>query len=834
LARVAAGEQRPTLVDTAAGERTLSLLEWPLVTEQIASFCLTAAAAARIRDRRPCTELEPLQLWWSLTDELRPDGEAGNWPPLVEVAAGWELLQRPAPGGFRAEELVVVAALAEALDEMRDHLSQARHRLPVWGEAAVELATFHSLTAEIRRKVDRDGHVQDAASTTLARLRRACLAQEKLVRQEVTAVMQRARSQGWTTESEVTLRGDRFCLPLRSGASRRIDGIVHARSASGGTLFVEPASVVHLHNELSELRLEAADEERRILLELNRWVEEAAPALDEACRFLILLDEVRAGILWSKHYRCSRPRLQARGKLRLCACRHPLLVQYGPGGTGTRAKNVSDRDGRANTQDQVVPLELELPADKQVVVLSGPNAGGKSVALKTVGVCVLLGQSGWDIPAREDTALPLVKKLFVDLGDEQSIAKSLSSFSAHLSNLVRFLDQADPDSLVLCDEIGAGTDPQEGTALAFAVLSDLARQGAVVLASTHFGLLKAAVHDHPQMVNAAMDFDEVSLRPLYTLRLGVPGTSHAFAIAGRLGMPENLLAEARDLVGEERFQIERLLGELGRRARDLASAEAELRRQLAAHQQQEAVLAEKLANFESQRQQLLAQTRSQGEDLLRQGRQAIERAVREIRSSDGEDLVIRTARDRLTALGEKLPPAEPPPRPAALAPGDRIHIPHLGLSGQVVEVRGDKIVADANGMRLTLNRQALAESEVKPSGTGTGGTPEADSGTGNGTPVGTPAPEAGWRWHDLPPEIQHEIDLRGQRAEEAWRQLDHLIDRAIPAGLREILVIHGVGSGRLRAYLHDRLSGDPRLASFQVAEARRGGYGATVVKLAET
>jgi DNA mismatch repair protein MutS2 len=330
-----------------------------------------------------------------------------------------------------------------------------------------------------------------------------------------------------------------------------------------------------------------------------------------------------------------------------------------------------------------------------------------------------------------------------------------------------------------------------------------------------------------------MDFDEVSLRPLFTLRMGVPGTSHAFAIAARLGMPENLLAQAREMVGEERFQIERLLGELGRRARDLASAEKELRQQLATYQREQSALSEKLAKFESQRQKLLAETRTRGEELLREGRQAIERAVREIRSSDGGDHVIRTARDRLTSLGERLPaPAPPPPQPT-LEPGSRIHIPHLGLSGQVVEIRGDKIVAEAQGMRLTLNRQALVASDVEPAGEGSTAAPETDARTRNGMVTEAPIAEASWRWHDLPPEVQHEIDLRGQRAEEAWRQLDHLIDRAIPAGLREILVIHGVGSGRLRTYLHEQLAGDRRLASFQAAAARRGGHGATVVRLAD-
>lgn len=833
LDRVAAVAQRPTLADSVDGQRSITLLEWPQVADQIASFCVTAAAADQVRSRRPFTELEPLQLWWTLADELRPDGESGRWPPLVDISPGWELLQRKGPQGFAPEELVALASLADTLDDLRDHLCQTRSRLPVWGEAAVELPSFAVLTAEIRHAIDRDGRLKDSASPMLSRLRRACRNQERVVRREVTAAMQQAQNHGWTTESEVTLRGDRFCLPLRAGSARQIAGIVHARSTTGGTLFVEPASVVPLHNTLIELRLEAADEERRIVMGLNRRVEEAAPTLAEACRFLFLVDQVRAGILWSRCYQCTRPQLTPRGRLRICEARHPLLIQFGPGGgTPAPTETAADRKGQASAP--VVPLELEMPADKRVVVLSGPNAGGKSVALKTVGICVLLGQCGWDVPAREDTEIPLVARLFVDLGDEQSIAKSLSSFSAHLGHLIRFLELADDRSLVLCDEIGAGTDPQEGTALAFAILAELAGQGALVLASTHFGLLKAAVHDHPLMINAAMDFDEVSLRPLFSLRLGVPGSSHAFDIAARLGVPADLLAQVRNLVGEERFQIERLLGELGRRARELAHAQRNLQQEREAQRRDRAALTAQLDDLESRKQELLSEIRHRGEELLRDGRRAIEQAVREIRSSDGQDLVIRRARNSLDALGDRLPAPEPPSYPPSLEPGSRIQIPHLGLSGQVVEVRGDRIVAEAKGMRLTLDRRALTTADSPPVDTTAGGdTPTPVARPGQDPQGPAPPTETGWRWHDLPPEVQHEIDLRGQRTEEAWRQLDHLIDRAIPAGLREILVIHGVGSGRLRAYLHRQLAGDRRLASFQAAEPGRGGHGATVVRLAD-
>ncbi len=820
LDRLDAAEREAVLPRDRQTERSLRLLEWPRVLDQIAGYCLNGPAAEGVRRRRPYVRLEPIELQWRLADELRPLGEAGRWPPLLDAAPLLELLERPQPLQLSGGDLVMVAAAAGGLDELREFFARARAACPTWGEAAAGLAVFSGLNGEIRRALDRDGRLRDTASPALGRLRRSAAGQERAVRQAMDTAMAEARRQGWTTADEATLRGDRFCLPLRAGSRRRVQGIVHARSATGQTLFVEPAAVVDLHNELAELRLEIAGEEARILQLLNRAVERDAPSLRTACRFLLLVDEVRASLLWSREYAGRRPRLGARRSLRICRARHPLLLQFGPRALTAAAPSPEEREaapaGSARTEAAaVVPLDLELPPGKRVVVISGPNAGGKSVALKTVGVLALLAQRGWDVPAREDTSLPLVQRLFVDLGDEQSIEQSLSSFSAHLGHLVDFLAAADADTLVLCDEIGSGTDPQEGTALAFTVLEGLAERDCTVLASTHLGLLKAAVHDHPAMLNAAMDYDEQTLRPLFTLRLGVPGTSHAFDIAGRWGFPPVLLARARARVGEERFQIERLLAELGTRARSLAESESEARQRAASLRRREEELAQRLAGIESERRELLAETRREGEELLREGRSRLERAVREIRSSGGDRVVTRRAREELERLSGSLPVAAAgEDRPPQLTAGQRVHIPHLGLSGRVIEVRGERVIAEAEGLRLTLNRDAVEAAAPAEEGD-------------------APAPAAGgWRWRAGPPELQHEIDLRGQRAEEAWDQLDLLIDRSIPAGLDELLVIHGIGTGRLRSFLHERLAGDPRVSHFEDAPLDRGGHGATVIRLA--
>ncbi len=795
--------------ETVLGTRAGELLEWSSITGQVASFCLNSPAADAVLSLRPYASLEPIALQQSLADELRTGGDADQWPPLADVGLALDLVRQPPPVRLEGADLVHVASVAEQLDRLRAFFLADRTRFALWGEAAVQMADFSGLSGAIRRALDRDGSILDGASPLLARLRRAVAGQERAVRREIGQIMNRARAQGWTTGDEVTLRGDRFCLPLRSGDSRKIEGIVHDRSSTGATLFVEPAGVVRLANELTATRLEIGSEEARILFELNRSVEQAASALEEACGVMLLLDTVRAPMLWSRQVRGRRPRISAVGEIRICGGRHPLLMEaLGEGDLAAGRK-------------LVVPLDLEMPAEKRALVISGPNAGGKSVALKSVGVFCLIAQCGWDIPAREDTILPLITRLLVDLGDEQSIAQSLSSFSAHLRHLGRFMAEAGPGTLVLCDEIGSGTDPQEGTALAFEVLAKLTDSGALVLASTHFGLLKAAVHDHPRMVNAAMDYDERDLRPLFTFRVGDPGTSHAFDIASRMGFPDDLLGRARRMAGEERVRIENLLADLDRRARQLASAQEEVRLETERTSSLGRELDERLRGLRKERRELLKLASREAEDLVRQGRRAIEQAVREIKASGADKTVVKSARSRLDRLDRQLKGGrEEIPAPALIEPGQRVRIPHLGLIGTVVEVRGDRILATADGLRLTLGREAVQPLEDSRS---------RDEKTPGSS--GEPAPGV-WAWHSNVTGAEPEIDLRGESGEEGWRRLDRLIDRAIPAGLEVINVIHGFGTGRLRDHLHECLKNDPRVASFREAGPGQGGGGATQVILA--
>jgi len=803
LRELETAEHAAVLTDDAEHARALRLLGWERVAAQVAAHARTRRGAGALRARRPFTAAAAIDQRHRLQDQVRAALADDDAPPLSDPSDLLDLLERPRPWRLAGEELLHVAVLSRDLDACRQWALRRSDAAPDWSAAAGLLTSLDPVHGRILAMLDRDGRVKDDATPRLRALRRTERDREQQAREAVARAMDRARAKGWINGPEVTLRGDRFCLPLQAGARRRVDGIVHDRSATGGTVYVEPAEVVQLQNDLVEARLDAAAEVERILLELNGVVEGRAEDLASASRLLLRLDEAQAAVLWSRAVRGVRAPLEPGARPDLHGLRHPLLL------------------ARLEDPAQVVPLTLAWPEGRRAVVISGPNAGGKSVALKGVGVAVLLAQSGWDVPAQPGTRLPLVRRLCVDLGDDQSITRSLSSFSAHLDHLGRFLELAGPDALVLCDEIGSGTDPDEGTALAFGVLEELVARGALVLASTHYGVLKAAVDEHPAMVNAAMDFDEETLSPLFSLRLGVPGASHAFAIASRLGLPADLLAKARARVGEDRFRVENLLAELGTRTRRLAETEAELAQRTAEAARHASALEARLDGLEKEKKLVLARTRREGEAFLKEARSTLEGVVREIRSGGASGEAIKAGRERLDALARALPDAPAIPAADRVAEGDQVRVPHLGWTGRVMEVRGDRLVVDAHGTRLTLGRGDVESLQPgKPART-------AD-------PAPTPSSAAGaWRWRDADAPLEQELDLRGYRADEGWDALDRLLDRAIPAGTREIRVIHGHGTGRLKAHLRRLLAADARVDSVRDAAPDAGGDGCSVVRLAE-
>jgi DNA mismatch repair protein MutS2 len=797
-----------SLLASAEGRRAAGLLEFPELLDDVATSAALSRSAAAVRELEPTADLDELDALWSWIDELHRFLERGLDLPLADMVDLESLLgaERTARGPLAPEELAAVGAAAITIAQVLDAAQEHRERIPRTALHLAELTDPRPLGEHLQAALEPDGRVKDTASPALGSLRRAIAVAEQRVRDAARAAMAKAVDKAWTEGGELVLRGERYCVPLKAGRRKQMPGIVHDRSDTGHTLFVEPLAVVEAGNDLQEAQMRAAEEERRILAALGHLVAGRAAELADAFGRLVTLDAVRARVKWGRAHRGQRPLLSrpGSGTLRLQGFRHPLL-------------EVSLR--RSGAHEQLVPLDLELGDDHRVLLISGPNAGGKTVALKGVGLAVLMAQSGVPLPADARPELAVFDGVFVDVGDDQSIADALSSFSAHMTHVREILRAATAASLVLLDEVGGGTDPVEGVALARAVLEFLASTGVRCVCTTHYGQLKALAHDREGFRNASMAYDQERLEPQFALVLDQPGSSHALEIAGRLQLPAPVLERARSLVGDEAIQLDNVLRAMEsarlRLSQTLAEAQTS-RDQARASQQRYEVLAREL---KQKRKESLAAAKREAEGIVKNARAKIERLLAEIRSRGGGDQAVdaaATARAEVDALGDRLQEPAPAPRRrrTRLEPGAEVR--HVGLNqpARVVEVRGERVTLDLAGRRLVAKAAELADLDAPlPSPW-----PPAE-GTVNVETVESKAAPAS------------RVDVRGQDADDAWRTVDKALDRCVLSGLTVLEIVHGKGTGTLRRVISQRLQRDGRVRTHSVGGEGQFDDGVTVVEL---
>jgi DNA mismatch repair protein MutS2 len=642
-------------------------------------------------------------------------------------------------------------------------------------------------------------------------LRRTQAAAESRVRDIARREMHRARESGHSSGDELVMRGERMCIPVRSGSRASVNGIIHDRSSTGHTLFIEPAVVVEAGNGFVEARLAVLDEERRILVELNREVAALAPELIELFRRAVTLDVMRARVRWGRLHSARAPAAGTDGsRLRLVDFRHPIL-----------ARSLAEA-GRA---EQLVPLTLDLDDDRLLVV-SGPNAGGKTVSLKSVGLAALMAQSVIPVPVAETPLLPVFDAVLIDLGDEQSIVDALSSFSAHLTHLRAILAEATTRSLILLDEVGGGTDPQEGVALARALLEGLADRGGRVLATTHYGQLKVLVEEDRRFRHASMDFDHEELRPRFAFQLDLPGASHALAIARRLAFPDAVLARAEEMLGDDRLLLDELLRSLQEErnaARDLRGGlqgEVDAARLSRQH-------FDKLArDLKQKRRQHLDAAEREAEGIVRNARKRMESLLRRIREAGGSAEAVEAARDVRDEIAEKADhladrvrrrqsPLPEERRPAELVRGGLVRHSSLGKVGRIISIRGDRITLEIGEARVVATREQLLAPDAEE--TAAAERPRQGS-------IRTQLVEASAA-------VTTRVDVRGMDAEEAWMTVDRAVDRCLVTGMGELEIIHGKGTGRLRSVLAQRLGEDPRVRESGLGGDGRFDDGVTLVRL---
>jgi DNA mismatch repair protein MutS2 len=794
-------------------DHSLRLLEYDRVTAAIAARSAGAGARARLLAWRPLADATSrVQENARLDEAIRRQREPGPW---CRVGPG-ELAPRLDPdarGTLDGPGLVEVAGWLEAARETRALWSAAEQavRFPGLARLVGTLPHLESLGRLLGSSLEPDGRLADGASPELGRLRRGLAECERALQQRLERW-----ARGFGETAYVTRHGERFVALVPAAGFPRRRAIVHDVSGSGHSLFVEPLELCEVNNQVIELGAGVAEEERRILLALAAAVRASTPELKEVEAVLVHLDSLQARARWAVEF--GGVAMQPGGeRLLLRRARHPLLAMD---------------EGRR----EVVPLDLELQAAGKVLLVSGPNMGGKTVLLKTVGLAVALAHSALPVPAAEGSAVPEVDEIVADLGDEQSVDEGLSSFAAHLRALGAMAERAGPRCLVLCDELGAGTDPEEGGPLGRALLEHFAARGAWGVVTTHLGSLKRAAGDVAGVTSGSLEFDVAAMAPRFRFLAGVPGASHALAVAARLGFPPELVARARALAPAEAVALERLLVELQETRSRLEEERAQL---LRAQAEAEAAASESRAATEEGRRALgelrrrltresevvLSHVRELWQTVRREARRAektragVERIGAEISMAEGE---IEKLSRAAGGPGEPGPAAVPA---GSLAPGQKVRVRDLGVEAEVVNG------PDAEGRVLLRRGSWNIHSRVeqleapRPDGSRAevrGGAGEVESGP-------TPVVRAAWQPPEEAPSL--EIDLRGMEADEALRSLDQGLDRAVLTGLSELRVIHGVGRGVLRAAVERHLRGHAQVASQRMGVVGEGGRGVTIVRL---
>lgn len=711
-------------------------------------------------------------------------------PPPLRVSEVRPALQKAAKGGtLTPEELLGVQQLLHAARLYKSHLLPRAERYPRLAEHAARLHTLSTLEKEIAQSIAPSGEVLDTASDRLAQLRRDQQRFHRRITEELHRLIHSLRDA--LQEPSYTLRNGRYCLPVRSEARGRVKGIVHDASASGATLFIEPEPLVELGNRLRELQAAEQEEIEAILYGLSRAVEAEIEPLTETVDALANLDAALAAGRLALDWECTMPLVNTHGEWKLRGARHPMIPR-----------------------ERVRPIDIEVGREWLGVLITGPNTGGKTVTLKTVGLLTLMTLLGLHIPAKEGSRIAVPYGVFADIGDEQSLQQSLSTFSGHMRHIIRYLQQAGRYSLVLLDELGAGTDPTEGAALARAIVQALLEREARVIATTHYGELKAFAYHHPQLINAAMEFDLDTLQPTYRLLLGVPGASHAIEIAQRLGLPERLAQMATASLGAQEINLSAMIHDLDRARRAAEHAESEWRAKLAELQQREARLeAERTAleqekrTYKQRLQQevdaFLQQVRAEAEQILRQLRQAPRESKQTVELQRQLSQLLETTRQAQQSEPATLPDAK---APAQWQVGMRVRIRSLNKVGTLAELpNGDIAQVYVGKLRLPV---ALADLE----------------------PVEAPAMPTVRTTRPRPPEpVPLELDLHGLRVEEAQPLLDKYIDDALLAGYDSVRILHGKGTGALRQMVWDYLKRHPQVRHYYHPPTTEGGEGATVV-----
>lgn len=816
--------------------KTLNVLEYPKILERLAGYCDFSASMSLARSLEPTDSFDLAKARLAETTEARKVlavndigvGAARDIRPAADLAAR--------SGVLDPQQLLDIKATLISCREIKKSFDRKADEFPRLSKLAEALPESHGIVDAITRILSDRGEVLDSASVKLGALRREI----KIAHGRLMSRLQRylTESAKKLQEPIITQRDGRYVIPLRAEFKGSIKAVIHDQSASGATLFVEPLPVVELNNEMRELELKERDEERRILAEVSALVGDHSSELKYGVENLAMMDLILAKAKYADDLRANEPMLHkfegGKGKneggkqkaedgaqssivsrqssIYLLHARHPLIPE-----------------------DTVVPIDVDPKPGTRAIVITGPNTGGKTVSLKTVGLLVLMAQSGLHIPVQSGSELPCFHSVYADIGDEQSIEQSLSTFSGHITNIIRILKQIDHRSLVIFDELGSGTDPQEGAAIARAILTHLLDTGAMTLVATHYPELKTFAHSTDGVVNASLEFDIKTLRPTYKLTLGLPGRSNALLIAQKLGLPQPIIESARAEINPLDLRADKLLDDI-RKERNRTSREREkLEKQRTRLEAQNVELEKRLEKIEDERRETIAKARAEGELEVAVLKRNIDSLKSQLKKASQPLTAIRAIEEKMGKMEEKVEaPVErrrtTDDRPSSsmvnrqLSLGEKVTVSTLNAEG-VVTALGE---SDAEVQIGTIRVRARLSDLVRRSGEVSTNSQKAEGGKQKVMPssavdrlssvVGSKSPGM-------------EVDLRGLMSEDALDKMERYLEQAYLSGLPFVRIIHGKGTGKLRQAVREALRGHAYVKAFEEGGDKEGGEGVTVAKM---
>ena len=803
--------------------KTLSVLEYPKILDRLRAFCDFSASMELAR------ALEPTSSHDLAVSRLGETAEARKLFSVQDIGIGGAHDIRPAAdlaargGVLDPQQLLDVKSTLISCRELKRSLDRKTDEYPRLAQIVAGLPESHGMVDAISRVLSDRGEVLDSASPKLATLRREIkIAHDRLM----------SRLQKYLTESGnklqepiITQRDGRYVIPLRAEFKGQIKAVVHDQSSSGATLFVEPLPVVELNNKVRELQLQERDEERRILYELSAQIGEHREELTYGVENLAMLDLIFAKAKYAEELKASEPvlrRLESgkqksepqaeshRPSIKLMQARHPLL-----------------------DPQTVVPIDVDPRPGTRAIIITGPNTGGKTVSLKTVGLFALMAQSGLHLPVQSGSELPCFHAVYADIGDEQSIEQSLSTFSGHITNIIRILKEIDQRSLVIFDELGAGTDPQEGAALARAILNFLLETGCTTLVATHYPELKTFAHSTEGVVNASLEFDIKTLRPTYHLTIGLPGRSNALLIAQRLGLPQTIIESARGEINPDDLRADKLLDDILKERNRTSRERQKLEKARDRLESQTREIEKRLEKIEDERREVLAKARAEGELEVAVLKKNIESLKSQLKRARQPLQALKEIEEKVEEIEEKIeaPVARRPTidhvtsstilnRPLSL--GERVTVNTLNAEGIITALGESDAEVQIGSLRVRARLADLVRKTGEP--VVSESTPvsmkQSVEGSGRAALSGTRSPGI-------------ELNLRGKLVEEGLEELERYLERAYSSGLLFVRIVHGKGTGKLREAVRSALRSSPYVASYEEPKENEGGAGVTVARIAK-